>query len=109
MTDLALLNFPKIPFTCSYLPGKSQAHMSIFLFLTGVVVILRAAESEVVALRSVESYSLTLLMFFILAVFVRWRTTAAARSNPPILQFEDEPSPDVLSLGLHRDGILPTS
>src|SRR4030095_10363859 len=39
LADLCLLRFPKIPFTCSWLPGKSRVHMAflggIGLFLTG--------------------------------------------------------------------------
>ena len=29
LAELCLHNFDKIPFTCSYLPGKSQIHMAI--------------------------------------------------------------------------------
>jgi hypothetical protein len=33
LADLCLCGFRKIPFTCSYLPGKSQVHM---VFLSGL-------------------------------------------------------------------------
>ena len=37
VTDLCLLRFRKIPFTCSYLPGKSRFHM-VLLVALGVLV-----------------------------------------------------------------------
>ena len=42
LADLCLLRFRKIPFTCSYLPGKSHFHM-VFLGAVGVPVVGRNA------------------------------------------------------------------
>ena len=47
LVELCLYTFPKIPFTCSYLPGKAQVH---FVFFAGLMFFLRllskAAELE---------------------------------------------------------------
>ena len=38
LADICLLGFRKIPFTCSYLPGKSRVHM-VFLGALGVLLV----------------------------------------------------------------------
>jgi hypothetical protein len=38
LVELCLYTFPKIPFTCSYLPGKAQIH---FVFFAGLMFFLR--------------------------------------------------------------------
>jgi hypothetical protein len=39
-------------------------------------------------------------------VAVRWTTVALARGEEQELRFEEEESPAVLGLGLHRDGVM---
>ena len=40
--ELSLTGFPKVPFTCSYLPGKSSNSILGFLFLSLIFAILNA-------------------------------------------------------------------
>jgi len=46
LAELCLANFHKIPFTCSYLPGRSYAHMAFLSFVGVMVVVGKGAEVE---------------------------------------------------------------
>jgi hypothetical protein len=108
LAELCLYGFHKIPFTCSYLPGKSNFHIKFWLFLMlGLNVTLRGADFERSALSDPRKYLGILAMLSVAAIIAKWRTQANARSEATALQFEDEWSPVILSLGLHRDGTLP--
>jgi hypothetical protein len=100
--ELALRGFGKLPFACSYLPGKSQVHM-VFLGAVGLMWgVMLGVRWERQALRDGRS-TLAMLMFFGAAtVCARW-----AREDEEALRFEEEATPAVLELGLHRDGVTP--
>ena len=104
--ELCLHGFQKIPFTCSYLPGKSYAHMAILGFAALMFVMNKGAELERQALQHPTSYAALVIVLALIAVCVRWRTAALAESSEAVLQFEDEPTPAVLCLGLCRDGVF---
>jgi len=105
--DLCLRGFRKIPFTCSYLPGKSQVHM-VFLGASLLMwVVLLSVKVELQALQEPRTMAAMLLLFGVAAAGVRWGTAALARSEEDELQFEEAPAPTVLELGLHRDGVMP--
>ena len=104
---LCLYGFKKIPFTCSYLPGKSYIHM-VFLSSMGILLlILKGVEVERRALQEPASYAKMLLILSIAATFARWRTVAMEKSEELALQFEETPPAAVFVLGLYRDGVLP--
>jgi hypothetical protein len=108
LTELCLYGFHKIPFTCSYLPGKSNFHIKFWLFLMlGLNIIFQAADFERSALPDPSKYALIIVVLCIAAFGARWRTQAHANSDESRLQFEDEWSPVILGLGLRRDGTLP--
>ena len=108
LTELCLYGFHKVPFSCSYLPGKSNFHIKFWLFLMlGLNITFRAAEFERLALANPSKYAWTVAVLSIAAFFASWRTGSNAQSEEAPLQFEDEWSPVILSLGLHRDGTLP--
>ncbi|MEO7144571.1 MAG: hypothetical protein ABI165_13815, partial [Bryobacteraceae bacterium] len=110
LSDLFLHHFHKIPFTCSYLPGKSNFHLA---FWAGILLLqtllLKATQFE---RRTFEDPALCFKMLGVLgvaAICARWRTRAHARSQEAVLRFEEAPPEDVLALGLFRDGVLPDS
>ena len=98
VAELSLRNFPKIPFTCSYLPGKSYAHMAIIAFIGMVFLVTKGADLERQALGNPAGYGAMLVVFAGAAVCARWR----ARGTE--LRFEEEPTPAIFSLNLRRDG-----
>ena len=102
---LCLRDFRKIPFTCSYRPGKSYLHMAALaglgmLFLIGTVVKIESA-----ALVDPARYAILLAVFLIAALCARWFATA--NIGEAAVQFEDLQPPAVQALGLTRDGVMP--
>jgi hypothetical protein len=104
---LCLHGFQKIPFTCSYLPGKSFLHMAFLAALGLLLLIGKGVDLELRALQDPVSYAKMLVILGIAVLLARWRTVALATSEEAILQFEEVPSADVFVLGLYRDGTLP--
>jgi hypothetical protein len=107
LSYVCLHGFQKLPFTCSYLPGKSYFHMTFLAALGLMFLILKAVEFERSALEDPASYAKALVILVIAAACARWRTVAKANSEGTALQFEEEPPAEVLVLGLNRDGTLP--
>jgi hypothetical protein len=107
LVELCLHGFERIPFTCSYLPGKSNLHMTFCLcLLLGLNAVFWAADFERRALSDPEKYAWILVTLCAAALCSRWRTAAEASSPYNILQFEQEQPAVILALGLHRDGAL---
>jgi len=102
---LCLHGFQKIPFTCSYLPGKSYVHMVVLCSMGILLLILKGVEFERRALRDPASYGRMLLIFCIAAGCARWRTVALA-GEAAALRFEETEPEEVFVLGLYRDGVL---
>jgi len=104
--DLCLFSFRKIPFTCSYLPGKSQVHM-VFLGAAGLMwFVILSVRFERQMLQEVRSTAAMLSPLAFAAICVRL-AGRFARAEEEDLQFEESPPPAVLVLGLQRDGVLP--
>lgn len=108
LVEACLYGFHKIPFTCSYLPGKANVYYLFFAYtMLSVTFLDRAAVLERNALQSPAQFSMMLFVLSISAVFVRWRTLAFSQSEGVELRFEELATPAVLELGLYRDGTLP--
>jgi hypothetical protein len=104
---VSLYGFHKIPFTCSYLPGKSKVNL-MFVAAGGLLQAIGFGLAyELRALRDPASYALLFGILASAAVGCWWRTVALAKSEESVVQFEEEESPAVISLGLFRDGALP--
>jgi hypothetical protein len=101
LTELCLLGAQKIPFTCSYLPGRSNFHLTFWL-CTGLIIALisKGAELEQRALGNLAEYSILIAVLGLIVLLTRWQTTAAARSEGAVLRFEEEDSPVIIGLGL---------
>ncbi len=104
LTDLCLLRFDKIPFTCSYLPGKAQIHVTagacilVLMALTDVGV-----QFEIYALLHPVRYVPLLALLLVVASLLRWRASEKMNSPETMLKFEETPPPVVLALGLQPD------
>jgi hypothetical protein len=107
LTELSLWSFHKIPFTCSYLPGKSQVNMKVIAFLFLIQVTVKAAGFEQWALQEPRVLIGLLIALTGAAAVARWRATAIAKSDESELNFEEEPAPAIFALDLHRDGAPP--
>lgn len=97
--ELALIRFDKVPFTCSYLPGKANVQV---LFWGGVVVWIilgiTAGTSEFSALHDARKY---ITMAAVLAAGVAAvGTYNRVRARSAALYFEEVPEQVVTGLGL---------
>jgi len=81
LTEVCLSGFYKIPFTCSYLPGKSKAHMAFQAFIWLIFVLAWVAPIERRALDDPTQMARLALILSCLAGLAIWRTSASARSD----------------------------
>jgi hypothetical protein len=105
---VCLASFRKIPFTCSYLPGKSYLHMA---FLTAVGLMLftiRGVVFESAALRNGTMYTIMVVVLAIAMLAARWWAVSTANEEDAVVQFEELPTPALQLLGLNRDGVVTT-
>jgi hypothetical protein len=102
LADVCLYGFRKIPFTCSYLPGKSKVHMTFLLYFgLFFLVVSWAAEFEMRSLEDPVRYALVVGVLVGGGILIRRRLTA--HSEEAKLQFEETLPPAVLVLDLSRD------
>jgi hypothetical protein len=109
LCELCLAGKQKIPFTCSYLPGKSNFNMSFLLICTWLIFlpIGKAAQMEGELLERPRAFVLLVLALAAVAVLARWRTRRLAGTSESGPDFEETGDPEIFSLDLHRDGITP--
>jgi hypothetical protein len=99
LVDLCLVNFRKLPFACSYLPGKSQMNL-VFLgslgLLWGVMLCVKVERSM---LQNATDTLIMLSLFAIAAIALR---IVSARIDVEELKFEESVAPAIQQLGLQR-------
>lgn len=106
LADLALIGFHKIPFTCSYFPGKSNSQLLFWKALAGVMLMAIFAMSvEFPALH--HPGQCAVLLVVLAAVAVGLRTFNHQRARSAILYFEEPPTEVITRLGLLA--VLPPS
>jgi CubicO group peptidase (beta-lactamase class C family) len=95
----------KIPFTCSYLPGKSNFHLTFWLWIFLLVsLIVGAAENERKALQNSAASVAVVGGLGIAALFTILRNNWLASPSHAELRFEEIPPHQLLSLHLSWDG-----
>jgi hypothetical protein len=103
---LCLYEFHKIPFTCSYLPGKSRVNLVVLGAVALFNLLLLGVEFERRALDDPRRYAPMLAVLAVAAFAARWRTVGWGSSEEDELQFEQEETPAITGLGIDRDGAL---
>ena len=103
VAELCLHGTQKLPFTCSYLPGKSNFNiaflMCVMLFLPAIM---EAVKWERDSFDHPARYAAMVGGLAAIAIGARWSTTRLAKSAEGKLQFEESAEPAVLSLNLNR-------
>jgi len=100
LADLCTYALRKIPFTCSYLPGKSQVHMVILGALLLLYFTLFAVRFERDVLATSAGSAALVGILLAAAALARWRAVYEAKSDAEWVRFEDAPPDEVLVLGL---------
>ncbi|HEY2012694.1 MAG TPA: ABC transporter permease, partial [Bryobacteraceae bacterium] len=101
LIELSLYRFRKIPFACSYLPGKANLHVRLgaggigFLFGASIGVAI-----EYAALQRLAGFVVLLGILSALAVWAWRRRREFANLPTNRIQFEDLPPEEVLGLDL---------
>jgi hypothetical protein len=107
LADIALRGFRKIPFTCSYLPGKSNVHIIFWLSVMLLIgIVLAGAELERNAMARPWTYGLMVALLVGGAAGARWLTQTYAQEEGAEIQFEETLSDAVLVLGLQNGPVI---
>jgi hypothetical protein len=101
---LALYNFHKVPFTCSYLPGKTRFNIVVFGAGGLMLLLIFGVQYELRAMSNPLAFAGLLAGLAIAALLARWRTVRFGDVDREGVQFEDLAPPAVQVLGLSRDG-----
>jgi CubicO group peptidase (beta-lactamase class C family) len=104
--ELCLNGMYKLPFTCSYLPGKSYLNLIVMGVVGSMLAAAKGAAYERDALQSPPFYLAIVGGLAIVLALVRWRTTRNANSEIAALHFEERLEPAIQVLGLHHDGVV---
>jgi len=97
--ELSLIGFYKVPFTCSYLPGKSNIQFAFWGFVIVLLILaISFAPFEYAALSNAFSYSL--LIFELAAAEAALIAINRHRAKSAVLYFEEPPEEPITSLNL---------
>ena len=101
-TELSLLRFHKIPFTCSLLPGKANVQFAFWAYLLVLIPLTeKSARFEQNALEDPLKYTLAISVVGIVALALWiWNTLKA---DSAVLNFEELPPTEIMGLGLDRE------
>jgi hypothetical protein len=105
LVEGALYKFRKIPFACSYLPGKANLHVRVYAF--GILFLFLADSGSRLELWALYSPARFLPLFAAIlaaAIWTRRRTARFAAAPGNRIQFEDLPPAEIFALDLRPDG-----
>jgi len=106
IAELCLRGTQKLPFTCSYLPGKSNFNVTLVVSILVILpVMAKAAQLERDSFDNAAGYAAVVGLLAALAICGRWSATRLAASPEGELRFEETAEPEVYALNLHRDGV----
>lgn len=103
ITELCLVGNQKVPFTCAWLPGKSNVHISFWLCIMLILqVTLRAAEFERSSLESAPRYAAITGVLSAAVILCAVINSRSAAKEVGTLRFEEQPSWQFTTLDLPR-------
>jgi hypothetical protein len=102
LAELNLIGFYKVPFTCSYLPGKSNIQFIFWGFLVVVLAIaIPLMLQEWRALQNPFQYA-CMVALLIAVAFALWAFNSH-RAKSAVIYFEEVPDVTIQTLGLQQD------
>jgi CubicO group peptidase (beta-lactamase class C family) len=103
MTEFCLHGNQKIPFTCSWLPGKSNIHIVFWMCILLILeIVLKVADLERRVLEEPIYYALIAIFLAATAACAAWRTSRSAEAETESLEFEETPSWKLTTLNLSQ-------
>jgi hypothetical protein len=88
----------KLPFACSYLPGKSKVHMAVWYSVIMIdAAIFKAAQVEQTALLSGAGFAVMVTILALAAGAARWGNGLAAEDAT---RFDEQDAETVIVLGI---------
>jgi hypothetical protein len=100
LSEVCLQNFQKIPFTCSYLPGKSRMHMVVMGVWPLLAFSAMGVAWESGILNDPLRYAALIAILSAAVLLARWSAQHMANSDEAGLKFEEALPPAVQTLGL---------
>ena len=99
LVELCLIGFYKVPFTCSYLPGKANIQLQFWgLLIALIAFVVPCAEIEQTALR--DSIKSALMLGFLFAASCALFCLNRYRARSAVIYFEELPDEVITTLGL---------
>jgi hypothetical protein len=99
LVELCLIGFYKVPFTCSYLPGKANVQLQFWgLLIALIAFVVPCAEFEQSALHDSMKSALMLGFLFVASCALFFFNRYRARSA--VIYFEELPDEVITTLGL---------
>lgn len=105
IVEKSLNGFRKIPFACSYLPGKAKLNITLGLYAS--LVLFTAHQGGLLEFWAMQGLARYLALIFFLAVAAAWarfRFNAFAAAPFTSIQFEDRPPGEIFRIDLGHDG-----
>ena len=99
-----LYGFQKVPFTCSYLPGKSQLHMRIGAVALALPALASFVSLEIGQLGKAAAFWKLAAAMAVITLIARRLTVAQANDEFAEVLFEEAETPAVLTLSIQKDG-----
>ena len=105
LCELAIYRFHKVPFTCSYLPGKGNVQFGFWIFFALLALSPLFAGTEWEMLQRPATTAVLVFALCGVAIAARWRTAESARAAEGI-QFNETDNVEIVSLNLGSDTAL---
>jgi hypothetical protein len=100
LVEVCVRGFGKVPFACSYLPGKANIHVAFWASLIlGLWALDADAKFELHLLLHLRTWAELVIGLALAIVAVRWLPTGSS-IQPPTIRYEEEYTPVVTSLKL---------
>ena len=105
LVQRSLYRFRKIPFACSYLPGKTNLKVKLTVYGTLFLILCATGvQIEAASLRKAASFTILALVLLAAAAWSWFRTVRMAASPDARVQFDEVPIEDIFALDLNGEG-----
>jgi hypothetical protein len=106
LVERSLQGFAKLPFTCSYLPGKANLNVTLGMYAAVILSLTHfLAILETWAIGTGTRFAILATLLALIAAWMRYQFGTVARRHSS-LQFQDVPLPELLRLDIRPDGEL---